>query len=145
VVRLKIKNVDKKQYIVRYFTWLEYGIAISIGMILTVALCRGLLGLFPDIYDYTKEEDFIKLIKENEPNVLIGEVRESYRDAHFWRYALDNLLGYIFFAVGITVSAIAMQQLFKKYRSLQFRERLKRHFSPTEPNHVEKPKSEQKQ
>lgn len=117
-----------KQHLISWFGYVEGAVAVLLGIVIAVALTRGLAVFFdPHIYDYEEEQRFLEWLKQDDPNMAaweLREARESYQDDHFWRYAADRLLAYVWFGVGIAVSATATVQLFKKYRSLRFRERL---------------------
>jgi len=119
---------------VRSFRWLEYGIAILIGASFAFAFGQGLNILRPSIYDYSLEEDFVDPLKEGYETGEITypemqEMLEIYRDSQV-RFRLERWRIRLFYALSIGVSTTATVLLFKKYRLLRFRERLKDYFFP---------------
>jgi len=118
-----------KSLMVRSFRWLEYGIAILIATLLAWALIQALDSITPRIYDYSSEKDLINDIREGYKTGQIAyaemqETLEIYREAQL-RFRLERWRIRLIYALSICVAAL----LFRKYRLLRFRERLKDHSS----------------
>ena len=123
-----------KSLMVRSFRWLEYGIAVLVGASFAFAFGGGLNILRPSIYDYSLEEDFVEPLKEGYETGQITyaemqEMLEIYRDAQV-RFRLERWRIRLLYALSIGVSAAVTVLLFRKYRLLRFRERLKDYFFP---------------
>ena len=123
-----------KFLMVRSFRGLEYGITILIAALLAWALIQALDSITPRIYDYSLEEDFVEPLKEGyETGQIIyaemQEMLEIYRDAQV-RFRLERWRIRLLYALSIGVSAAVTVLLFRKYRLLRFRERLKDYFFP---------------
>jgi hypothetical protein len=121
-----------KFLMVRSFRGLEYGITILIAALLAWALIQALDSITPRIYDYSLEEDFVEPLKEGyETGQIIyaemQEMLEIYRDAQV-RFRLERWRIRLLYALSIGVSAAVTVLLFRKYRLLRFRERLKDYF-----------------
>ena len=122
-----------KFLMVRSFRWLEYTIAILIGASFAYAFGQGLNILRPSMYDYSLEEDFVDGLKEGYETGQITyaemqEMLEIYRDAQV-RFRLERWRIRFLYALSIGVSAAVTALLFRQYRLLRFRERLKDYFS----------------
>ena len=118
---------------VRSFKWLEYTTAVLIAALLPWTLARGLDSIIPRIYDYSSEEDLVELFREGYKTGQITyaemwEMLEIYRDAQL-RFKLERWRMRLLYALSIGVSAAVTVLLFRKYRLLRFRERLKDYFS----------------
>ena len=115
------------------FRWLEYAIAVLIGASFAFAFGQGLNILRPSIYDYSLEEDFVEPLKEGYETgqityVEMQEMLEIYRDDQV-RFRLERWRIRLLYALSIGVSAAVTVLLFRKYRLMRFRERLKDYFS----------------
>jgi hypothetical protein len=114
------------------FGCLEYAVAFLFIASLAFALTQGLDILIPEVYDYSAEDELIKDVREGFESKQItaqqgGEIFRIYRDD---QARLQRRRTYILYAVSICVSAIVTMLLFKKYRSLRFRERFRDYFFP---------------
>ncbi len=121
-----------KFLMVRSFRGLEYGITILIAALLAWALIQALDSITPRIYDYSLEEDFVEPLKEGYETGQITypemqEMLEIYRDAQV-RFRLERWRIRLLYALSIGVSAAVTVLLFRKYRLMRFRERLKDYF-----------------
>jgi hypothetical protein len=122
-----------KSLFVRVFTCIEYGIAILFAVSLAFMLTQGLGSLVPQIYDYSSEQDLVGALREGYGTDEIThleskEVLQIYRDNQP-EFRLERWRIRLLYTVSICVSAVVMMLLFKKYRSLRFRERLRDCFS----------------
>ena len=122
-----------KFLMVRSFRGLEYGITILIAALLAWALIQALDSITPRIYDYSLEEDFVEPLKEGYETgqityVEMQEMLEIYRDAQV-RFRLERWRIRLLYALSIGVSTAVAVLLFRKYRLMRFRERLKDYFS----------------
>ena len=118
---------------IRSFKWLEYTIAVLIGASLPWTLTQALDSITPRIYDYSSEEDFVEPLREGYKTGQITyaemwEMLEIYRDAQL-RFKLERWRMRLLYVLSIGVSAAVTVLLFRKYRLLRFRERLKDYFS----------------
>lgn len=123
-----------KSLFVRAFSCLEYGIAIFFAASLALALTRGLDRLIPSIYDYSEEQDLVEALRQGYESGQITylesqQMLQIYRDAQA-RFRLEIWRIRLLYAVSICISAGFMVLLFKRYRSLRFRERLRGYFFP---------------
>jgi len=119
---------------VRAFSCLEYGIAFLFAASLTFMLTQGLGSLVPQIYDYSSEQDLVGALREGYGTGEITylesrEMLQIYRDSRA-EFRLERWRIRLLYTVSICTSAIVTVLLFKKYRSLRFRERLRDHFFP---------------
>ena len=121
-----------KSLFLRSFTFLEIGISIFIGFMLGLAILRGLNSFYDwsAIYD-DEERDFKQRViapLANEGKIDKWEAEEwlEERRTKSGRYWISTLLMILQLAVAITVPVMWIGQVYKKYRSLQFRERLKK-------------------
>ena len=126
-----------KFLMLRAFSCLEYGIAFLFVASLALALTRGLDTLIPRIYDYSSEEDLVEALREGYESGQITylesqEMLQIYRDDQAG-FRLERWRIRLLYAVSICISAVIMVLLFKKYRSLRFRERLGDYFFPPKP------------
>lgn len=121
-----------KSLVLRSFTYLEIGTAVFVGCFLSIVIFRGLI----TVYDFDSlylegERDFKQnviapLAKENkidrwEAEEWLGD--RSVRSGWGW---ITMLLMILYFAIAITIPVMWVGQVYKKYRSLQYRERLKK-------------------
>lgn len=118
---------------VRSFRWLEYGIAVLIAAFIAWDLMQPLDSITPRIYDYSLEKDFIEPLREGYESGQITyaemqEMLEIYRDDQL-RFRLERWRIRLLYALSIGIPTAVMVLLFRKYRLLQFRERLKDYFS----------------
>jgi hypothetical protein len=114
------------------FRCLEYAIAFLFIASLAFTLIRGLDILIPEVYDYSTEDELTKAVREGFESKQItsqqgGEILQTYRDE---QAGLQRLCSYIIYAVSVCISAGFTVLLFKKYRSLRFRERFRDYFFP---------------
>jgi hypothetical protein len=114
------------------FGCLEYTIAFLFIASLAFMLTQGLDILIPEVYDYSAEDELIKAVREGFESKQItaqqgGEILQIYRND---QAGLQRLRTYILYAVSICISAAVVVLLFKKYRSLRFRERFRDYFFP---------------
>jgi hypothetical protein len=121
-----------KSLMVCSFRGLEYAIAILIGASFAYAFGEGLNILRPSMYDYSLEEDFVDPLKEGYETgqityVEMQEMLEIYRDDQV-RFRLERWRIRLLYALSIGVSAAVTALLFRKYRLMRFRERLKDYF-----------------
>ncbi len=122
-----------KFFMVRSFRWLEYGIAILIAALLAWALIQALDSITPRIYDYSSEQNLAGALREGYESGEITylesqEMLEIYRDDQV-RFRLERWRIRLLYALSIGVSTAVTVLLFKKYRLLRFRERLRNYFS----------------
>jgi len=115
------------------FRWLEYGIAILMAASFAFAFGQGLNILRPSIYDYSSEEDLVDDLWEGYGSGQITyaesqEMLQIYRDAQL-RFRLERWRIRLLYALSIGVSMAVTVLLFRKYRLMRFRERLKDYFS----------------
>lgn len=123
-----------KSLTLRVFSCIEYGIAVFLAASLVLTLARGLDTLIPRMYDYSTEQDLVNALREGyeagEITYLESrEILQIYRDDQP-RFKLECWRIRLLYAVSICISAIIMVLLFKKYRSLRFRERFRDYFFP---------------
>jgi len=116
------------------FRCLEYGIAVLVGASFAFAFGGGLNILRPSIYDYSLEEDFVDPLKEGYETGQITypesqEILQIYRDDQV-RFRLERWRIRLLYALSIGASAAVTALLFRKYRLMRFRERLKDYFFP---------------
>jgi hypothetical protein len=114
------------------FTCIEYAIVFLFIASLAFTLAQGLDGLVPGVYDYSAEQDLLEVVKEGYESKQItpqqgGEILQIYRDD---QTRGQRLRTYILYAVSICISAAVSVLLFKKYRLLRFRERLRDYLFP---------------
>ena len=122
-----------KSLMVCSFRWLEYGIAILMAASFAFTFGQGLNILRPSIYDYSLEEDLVDALKEGYESGQITyvesqEMLQIYRDSQV-RFRLEKWRIRFLYALSIGVSAAVTALLFRQYRLLRFRERLKDYFS----------------
>jgi hypothetical protein len=120
--------------ILRVLSCLEYGIAVLFTASLVLTLALGLDTLIPSIYDYSSEQDLVDALREGYQTRQITylesrEMLQIYRDAQP-EFRLECWRIRLLYAVSICISAAVSVFLFKKYRSLRFRERLRDYFFP---------------
>jgi hypothetical protein len=126
-----------KSLIVGVFGCIEYTIVFLFIASLAFMLTQRLDSLVPQIYDYSTEQDLLEALREGYESKQITsqqgrEILQIYRDTQL-RFKLENWRLYLLYAVSICISAPVMVLLFKKYRLLRFRERLRHYFFPTKP------------
>lgn len=114
------------------FRCLEYAIAILVGASFAFAFGQGLNILRPSMYDYSLEEDFVEPLKEGYETghityVEMQEILEIYRDGEV-RFRLERWRIRLLYALSIGASAAVTVLLFRQYRLMRFRERLKDYF-----------------
>jgi hypothetical protein len=121
-----------KSLMVGVFGCLEYAIVFLFIASLAFTLTQGLDILIPEVYDYSAEDELTKVVREGFESKQITsqeslEILQIYRDD---QTGLQRLRSYILYAVSICISAAVSVLLFKKYRSLRFRERFRDYFFP---------------
>jgi hypothetical protein len=121
-----------KFFIVGVFTFLEYAIAFLFIASLSFAFEQGLDKIVPWTYDYAAQDNFIEELRQgcDSKQITVRQADQmllAYQDE---KAGLQRLRTYILYAVSICISAAFMMLLFKKYRSLRFRERIRDYFSP---------------
>ncbi|OHB61313.1 MAG: hypothetical protein A2167_09035 [Planctomycetes bacterium RBG_13_46_10] len=114
------------------FRFLEYAVVFLFIASLVFILAQGLDILVPEVYDSSAEDELTKAVKEGFDSKQItsqqaGEIWRIYRDEQSRR---QRFRMYIICAVSICISAGPVVLLFKKYRSLRFRERFRDYFFP---------------
>jgi hypothetical protein len=124
-----------KSLMVGVFGCLEYAIAFLFIASLAFTLAQGLDILIPEVYDYSAEDELIKAVREGFESKQITyqqgqEIFLAYQDD---QTGLQRLRTCILYAVSICILAAVMVLLFKKYRSLRFRERFRDYFFPAKP------------
>ena len=126
-----------KSLMVGVFGCLEYAIAFLFIASLAFTLAPGLDKLVPWAYDYSAEEDLAEALRQGCESKQITsqesrEILQIYRDDQAG-FRLDKWRIRLLYAVSICISAAVMVLLFKKYRSLRFRERFRDYFFPSKP------------
>ena len=114
------------------FRFLEYAVVFLFIASLVFILAQGLDIIVPEVYDYSAEDELTQAVREAFESKQItsqqaGEIWRIYRDD---QTKLQRLRTRILYAVSICVSAVVSVLLFKKYRSLRFRERFRDYFFP---------------
>lgn len=114
------------------FRFLEYAAAFLFIASLAFALEQGLDKIVPWQYDYAAQDDLIKDLRQAYASKEVtrrqaDEMLLAYKDQQDGRQRLRT---HILYAVSVCVSAGLAALLFKKYRSLRFRERFSTHFFP---------------
>jgi len=123
-----------KSLMVSVFGCIEYAIVFLFIVAITLAFKQGLDVLIPEVYEYSAEDELTKAVREGFESKQItsqegGEIFRVYRDN---QTRLQKLRTRVLYAVSICVSAGFVALLFKKYRSLRFRERFRDHFFPAQ-------------
>lgn len=126
-----------KSLIVGVFSCLEYATVVLFIASLAFMLTQGLDSLVPGVYDYSEEDELMEALREGCKSGQITyqesqEILQIYRDAQF-RFKLERWRLHFLYAVSICISTVVMVLLFKKYRSLRFRERFRDYFFPAKP------------
>jgi len=121
-----------KSLIVGVFGCLEYAIAFLFIASLAIMLTQGLDSLVPGVYDYSEEDDLIEAVREGYESGQITSMEgrgilQIYRDE---QTRLERRRTRILHAVSICISAVVVVLLFRGYRLLRFRERLRDYFFP---------------
>ena len=114
------------------FRCFEYIAALLFIASLAFAFEQGLDKIVPWKYDYTAQGN---LAAELRHAVKSGQVTRRQAEEMFLAYkdqqaGLQRLRTNILYAVSVFISAIIAMLLFKRYRSLRFRERFSNHFFP---------------
>ena len=123
-----------KSLIVGVFGCLEYAIAFLFIASLAFMLTQGLDSLVPGVYDYSEEDELIEALREGYETGQITylesrEMLQIYRDDQAG-FRLERWRIRLLYAVSICISVAVIVLLFKKYRLLRFRERLRDYFFP---------------
>jgi hypothetical protein len=119
------------------FRCFEYAVVFLFVVSLAILLAQGLDGFVPRVYDYSAERELLEIIEEGCKTKQItaqqgGGILQIYRDDQP-RFKLECWRVHLIYAVSICASAAVSVLLFKKYRSLRFRERLRDYFFPAKP------------
>ena len=114
------------------FRCFEYAVFLLFIASIAFTLAQGLDIIVPEVYDYSAEDELTQAVREAFESKQItsqqaGEIWRIYRDD---QTKLQRLRTRILYAVSICVSAVVSVLLFKKYRSLRFRERFRDYFFP---------------
>ena len=112
------------------FRCFEYAIVFLFIASIAFALAQGLGNFVPEAYTTLAEEELTKAVKDGFESKQItsqqaGEIFRIYRSE---QARLQKRRTHVIYAVSICVSAGLMVVLFKKYRSLRFRERFGDYF-----------------
>jgi hypothetical protein len=121
-----------RSLIVGIFGYIEYAVVFLFIAAIAFALVQGLDVIAPEEYNTSAEDELTQTIKDGFESKQItpqqaGEIWRIYQDD---RARLQRWRIYILYAVSICISAAVVVLLFKKYRSLRFRERLRDYFFP---------------
>ncbi len=123
-----------KSLIIGVFGCIEYAVAFLFIASLAFTLTQGLDILIPEVYGYSTEDELTKAVKDGFESKQItsqqaGEIWRIYRDdqARLQRFRIR-----ILYAVSLCISVVVLVLLFKKYRSLRFRERFRDYFFPAQ-------------
>lgn len=124
-----------KSLMVGVFSCLEYAVSFLLIASLAFAIVQGLDKLVPWTYDYAARENLVKELKQGYESKQVtrrqaDEILLAYQDE---QAGFQRLRSYILYAVSICISTGIAVLLFKKYRSLRFRERFRDRFFPTKP------------
>jgi hypothetical protein len=119
-----------KFLIVSVFTCIEYAIVFLFIASIAFILAQGLDSVVPWKYDYSTEQELRDTIGEGYESEQItsqegAEILQIYQDE---QARGQRLRIYILYAVSICISTAFIMLIFKKYRSLRFRERLRDYF-----------------
>lgn len=114
------------------FRCFEYVIVLLFIISLTFVFEMGLDKIVPWTYDYESQDTFIKELKQARASKQITprqaeEIFLAYEDEQI---EFQKRRTYILYAVSACISAGLAALLFKKYRSLRFRERFGDYFFP---------------
>jgi uncharacterized membrane protein YcjF (UPF0283 family) len=120
-----------RPFITGIFGCFEYGIVCLFVAALSFLLVQTMETFAQSTYDYSAEQELLKAVNEGFESKQItsqqsAEILQFYRDEQAKRKIIRTS---IFYAVSICISATASVFLFRKYRSLRFRERFREHFS----------------
>jgi hypothetical protein len=121
-----------KFFIVGVFTCIEYAIIFLFIAYIAFILAQCLDVIVPGAYDDSAEKEIREAVSEGFESKQItaqegGEILHIYRDE---QAKGQRLRTYILYVVSICFSAAGSMLLFKKYRSLRFRERIRDYFFP---------------
>jgi hypothetical protein len=131
----KVLQKDKKMVkflMLSAFRCFEYAIAFLFIASLAFAFAQGLDKLVPWTYDYAAQDNLINDLRQGCESKQItyrqaNEMLLAYQDEQAGH---QRLRSYILYAVSVCISAIITALLFKKYRSLRFRERFRDYLFP---------------
>ncbi|MBN1392594.1 MAG: hypothetical protein JW947_07305 [Sedimentisphaerales bacterium] len=109
---------------------IEYGIVCLFAAALSFILAQSAESFVQSTYDYSAEQELLKAVRQGYETRQItsqqsAEILQIYRQK---QAKLQRTRSYIFYAVSICISAGLAVSLFRKYRSLRFRERFREHF-----------------
>jgi hypothetical protein len=117
------------------FACLEYTIVFLFIAALAFVLVQQLDNIVPEGYDYSAEQELLDAIREGYESKQITyrqtvEILQIYQDDLARR---ERLRTYILYVISSCISSGLMVLLFKKYRSLRFRERFRDYLFPAKP------------
>jgi hypothetical protein len=117
------------------FACLEYTIVSLLIAALAFVLVQQLDNIVPWGYNYSAEQELLEAINDGFDSKQIthqqgAEILRNYRDDLAGR---ERLRTYILYAVSICISGSIVIFLFRKYRSLRFRERFRDYLFPAKP------------
>ena len=118
--------------VVGIFACLEYIVACLFIASIAFPLAQGLDFLAPGAINYSAEQELLEAISEGQKSGQIaardvGQILQIYRDD---QARCQKLRMYSLYAVSICISAGFTVFLFRKYRSMRYRERLRNYFFP---------------
>jgi hypothetical protein len=121
-----------KLLVLNAFRCFEYAIVFLFIASLTFILARGLDKIAPWKYDYAAQDNLAKELRQGyeSKQVTRQQAEEMFLAYQDDRAGLQRLRSYILYAVSICISAAVVVLLFKKYRSLRFRERFRDYLFP---------------
>jgi hypothetical protein len=121
-----------KFLVVGVFTCIEYAIAFLFIASLAFVIEQGLDKFVPWVYDYEAQDNLAKELRDGykSKQVTYRQAEEMFLAYKDEQTELQRLRTCILYAVSICISAAVMVLLFKKYRSLRFRERFRDYLFP---------------
>jgi hypothetical protein len=117
------------------FRCFEYTATFLFIVSLAFAFEQGLDKIVPWTYDYAAQDDLAKDLLQGcaSKQVTRRQAEEMFLAYQDQQARLQRLRSYILYAVSICISAGFVVLLFKKYRSLRFRERFRDYFFRVKP------------
>jgi hypothetical protein len=121
-----------KFLMVGVFACLEYAIIFLLVVSLAFAFEQGLDKIVPWTYDYAAQDNLAEELRQgcDSNQVTRRQAEEMFLAYEDEQIRLQRLRSYILYAVSVCISAGLVMLLFKKYRSLRFRERFRDYFFP---------------
>jgi hypothetical protein len=119
-----------KFFVVGAIACLEYVVTSLFIVFIAFELAQGLDLFAPGAIDYSAEQELLEAIAEGQKSGQItpqqvGQILQIYRDNQAGR---QRLRSYVLYAVSICISTAGAVFLFRKYRSLRYRERFRDYF-----------------